>query len=218
MKKKSIVSLAVAGGLALAMVAPASAATFYNGQGTKFTALCQLPEIVVKVPTTGAIYLNPLDLPVHVGQDDEAGQILSTPSCIENQSEVPLKVSVEVTGAIGEGSDMILSSYSTKDMNLTSKRAFMYFEMHVANSDDTERFKWDTAFDAEKHIMVRTTTKRKKDMITLAAAKNGEVASKGGYGVFRIAGDAVKAPKSEWKSTDKVNVEIAFTFTPTGLV
>ena len=47
--------------------------------------------------------------------------------------------------------------------------------------------------------------------------KYGEVA-KGGYAQFRLAGDAVRTPTSEWNESDGIDVMIAFTFKPISYV
>lgn len=58
-----------------------------------------------------------------------------------------------------------------------------------------------------------------EDLVTLKAAKDGEVAT-GGVALMRIAGKMVKAPKvtssadNSWKADDKITSTVVFTFAP----
>lgn len=116
------------------LAAPASAAEMGNRLSTKIEAVCsRLPEIRVTVPSSMDVLINPYKIPVVV-QDKQVGdQIISDPVALKNKSEVPLKVSVSITTAIREGSDMGLLSESTLGQEMTSKRAFIYFEIQTAN-------------------------------------------------------------------------------------
>lgn len=221
MKLKKILSFVMAGVCAVSMsVAPASAAKIpWNQRNTVIKALCRLPKIRVTVPTSGRVYLNPLKLPVKIGTGEENnGQIISTPECIANESEVPVIVDVTVTGTVKSGSTMQLSSTSTEGAGLSSKTAFVYFEMQSADSvDDLDRVYWDSGYDADKHVLVKGTNSKKNIIQLEAADKNGEPTA-GGIGAFRLAGDAVEEPKTAWNSKDGLNVTIAFTFTPVSLL
>lgn len=176
---------------------------------TVINGSCELAEINVTVPTSGDIYLNPYKMPVEIDGESINDQIVSTPTIIQNKSEVPLSVDVTVTGTVNEGSNMILSSTSMQDIVTTAKKAFIYFEIKPTSTDDSSTAAWDSEFDPQKHIVVRTVSRFKKKMITLAA--DGE---DGCYGAFRLTGDCVVSPRSSWTEADGISVEIAFTFHP----
>lgn len=209
--KKPLCFLAAA--LALCLTVPANAA---DSQGdsdgdTVITAECYLPDIEINVivPPNSQLYLNPLSLPVELDGTVEDSQIVCTTSYIENQSVVPLTVDVSVTGTVKTGSDMTLSTSSTQDSTSTKKRAFFYFEMMAVDSDD-EDANWADAYDADQHLVVRTTSKTKKKMITLSKAGDP-----GCFGAFHLAGDCVATPKVPWTEEDGVDVVIAFSFKAT---
>lgn len=206
--------------LALVLLLSAQPATAAAGTGdfpsTIITASCKLPTIRVTVPSTGNVYLNPYELTVSVNGEDTNDQIISTPCCIANESNIPLKVDVNVTCEVGANSDMALAGSSTKVSSSTSKEAFIYFEMQSANTSDVNDVQWDTEYDSSKHIVITTAEDgaSKEDVLTLAAmTSDGEVAE-GGYASFRLTGDAVRAPTTAWTSNDNIIVTVAFTFTP----
>ena len=206
MRSKKIRSLVLVALLLLALTAPGYAV---NGGKTRITGKCTLPDIKIEVsvPSTGRVYINPKRLPVKVSGKVENGQIMTDPSYIENLSEVPVKVSATVTGAVKSGSDMALNAATTQDLTTTAKKAFIYFEIHAA--DDPDTVSWDSEYDEEKHIVVRTSAKTKKDIVALGAGGQGKC-----YGAFRLSGDCIESPKTPWTARDGVNVEIVFTFTP----
>jgi len=209
--KKQMASFLLASTLAGSLCAPAYAAN----HATVISAKTLMPDVSVTVSGTKNVYVNPFKIPVTIGTENESGQVISLPEFIENESNVPVSVSVTVSGEIKEGSDMALSSSST-DGQGTAKRAFLYFEMKaVGPDDDVNSVQWDGTYDEDIDIVVRTSPKLKKNMITLAAAsdENGRVMP-GGVGVFHLAGDAVENPRYEWTASDGVDVTIAFTFTP----
>lgn len=177
---------------------------------TTIKALCDLPEISVTVPSTAEVFINPYRLPLTIEADETTAQIVSTPAAIENKSEVPLSVSATVTGTIREGSDMRLYSYSTQDQEpaLTSKSAFVYFEMQATS--DPDQADWDSKYDVEKHLVIRSGISRtKKNMVIIAKADQQKH-----FAAFRLTGDCVPVPRRSWTEADGIDVEIAFTFTP----
>ena len=72
---------------------------------------------------------------------------------------------------------------------------------------------WNDAFDAEKDIVVGTKSASKENMVTLKPATGGTVVD-GGIAMFRLSGDCVTAPKTDWVETDGFTVNVAFTFAP----
>lgn len=202
MKKR--ISLCVVLALLLSLAAPARAAG-----NIKITATPYLPEIKIEVvvPAYKKVYINPYQIPVKVGGSIEDSQIISEPASIENLSEVPVKVDVEVTGTVKSTSDMLLQATSTTGTITTAKRAFIYFEIKASSSPDTAA--WDNGYDADAHVVVRESTKAKKGIVTLAAENQANR-----YGVFHLTGDCVQNPREEWTARDGVSVEIIFTFSP----
>lgn len=206
--------------LALVLLFSAQPATAAAEIGDTFstiiTATCKIPTIKVTVPSTGQIYLNPLKLTVSVNGEDTNQQIVSVPCCIANESDVPIGVNVTVTGAINEDSDMTLAASSTKSSDSTEKSAFIYFEMKSADTDNLNDVLWDNEYDPSQHIIVDTSAggQSKENILTLPAVTSEGVIAKGGYGAFRLAGDAIVTPENGWTAKDGVMVEVAFTFTP----
>lgn len=193
-----------------------AAAELWDTYSTTITASCKVPTIKVTVPSTGQVYLNPLKLTVFINGESTSDQIISAPCCIANESDIPITVDVTVTGAVNEGSDMTLVASSTQDSESTDKSAFIYFEMQSADTDDPNDVTWDSEYDSSKHIIVDTSAagQSKENILTLSAITPEGAVAAGGYGAFRLAGDAVETPANVWTSQDGISVEVAFTFTP----
>lgn len=176
---------------------------------TVITAEPYLPDIKIEVvvPASGNVYINPNRLPIEVDASIENKQIISDSLAIENLSDVPLSVSVEVTGTIKSGSDLRLASESTVGEDTTAKRAFMFFEIQSAS--DPSAVTWSNVYREDKHILIRESTRTGKNIIILGAADQAKR-----YGVFRVNGDCVQNPRDAWTEKDGVEVEVAFTFSP----
>lgn len=214
MKQKRLLCAILALVLLCAAPLPVLAAQISNKRDTVLSATPRMPTIKVTVPTRGSVYINPLNLPVSIGNLDSSASIISTPHTLANYSDAPVRVDVTVTGNVKSGSTMTLASEPTGGVG-TEKSAFIYFEMKVSNYSDVAYMKWDSAYDADKHIaLVDGVPQTKTGMVTLAAKNiDGTVAS-GGYAPFRLTGDCVKKPLTSWTSKDGINVVVAFTFTP----
>lgn len=178
-----------------------------NTSSTFITAEPYIPDIKIEVvvPASGDVYINPYWLPLRVGASIENKQIISNTLAIENLSEVPLSVSVEVTGSIR--GDLRLASESTAGEETTVKRAFMYFEIQAVTNPNSVA--WSNAYNEDKHILIRESTRIKKNIITLGAADQAKR-----YGAFRISGDCVQNPREAWTEYDGVDIDVAFTFSP----
>lgn len=201
MKKRVLLCTVLA---LLLLVTPAFASSY----STKIDALCNLPDISVVVPTTAEVFINPYKVPIAIESNESAAQIVSTPACIENQSEVPISVTVTVTGAVKEESDMSLSTSTTGGVG-SRKRAFVYFEMIASNAATPPQSVWADEYDMERHLVIRTAAKTKKDLVVLDAADGANH-----FGAFRLSGDCAAFPKIAWTDADGIDVTIAFTFTP----
>lgn len=213
MKRKRLFC-AVLALMLLVSVQPPAAALLSNQRATNITTRLRMPKIRVTVTNYASVYINPLNLRVYIDSESSTDQIISTPACAVNFSEVPLEVDLTVSGSIKEGSDMTLASTPTNGEG-TDKRAFVYFEIQQANTADPEQVTWDSSFDAGKHIVITnggTTTKNK--IFTLAPMTADGDVGEGGSAPFRLSGDAVKKPTTAWNSRDGINVTVAFTFTP----
>lgn len=200
--------------LVLLISAQPAAMAASNERSTIITTTTKMPTINVTVPSKGSVVINPLSLPVSISGEESTEQIVCTPRCLVNKSDISLTVDITVTGAIKDGSGMKLASSPTNGAG-TDKEAFIYFEIHQADSEDTDHVEWDDEYDPTQHIVVMNNTSViKTDMLTLPAKTlDGEIAP-GGYAPFRLAGDAVRDPDTAWKKADGINVVIAFTFTP----
>lgn len=182
---------------------------------TRIEASCAIPDIiVVTVPTNANVVINPYD--VSVNFRPAYGQILTEPVSIHNQSAAPVKVSVTATGEVNEGSDLALVGASTAGVTTKAKRAFVYFEIQPTSEANPENFNdWDSAFDAEKHLIIRAGAKSKKNIVTLGAGDENAPADSKCYGAFRLTGDCVDFPASGWQDADGFRATIAFSFTLT---
>lgn len=211
--KRKVLLCALAALVLLCSTRPA-AALLSNERSTVIEATSRMPIINVTVPSSAEVYINPFQLPVEIEGESRREQIVCTPAVIASASDIPLKVSVTVTGAVKQGSDMTLAASPTGGTG-TTKRAFVYFEIVQSNSDIIRSSMWAAAYDPAKHIrVVAGAPQTGTDMLTLPPVnKYGEIA-KGGYAPFRLTGDAVRNPVTEWNEKDGINVMIAFTFTP----
>jgi hypothetical protein len=177
---------------------------------TKITASCVFPDIDIEVtvPTDTTAYLNPKKVSVSSSGKILPGQmILSAPSWIENKSLVPISVSASITTTVKSSSTMKLRSSTTAGAGLTTKEAFVYFEMHEASQTSALDSVWDSGYDASKHILVTVGTNAKNDFVTL-----DEAGGTNPYGVFRLAGDCVANPTTDWNAKDSFTSKIVFTF------
>lgn len=208
MKKKRIQCFVMAALMLMMTILPAFAVP-PKTYTTEINAICAIPDIEVVVPSSDPnLILNPGSLGAMMNGQLENGQIISVPSWIENRSVVPIKLDVSITGEIKSGSDMSLTSEPTKNQDLTSKKAFVYFEIQSANARNWSS--WAPRYNEDKHMLVRVGTRSRKDVVTLDAKGEGN----NSFGVYRLTGDCVENPRSPWTSQDGFNVEVVFTFTP----
>lgn len=205
MKKR--LSLGLVLSLLLAVLSTSAGAV--SKTTTRIVAEPYLPDIQIEVvvPASGNVYINPKQLPVKIGATIQDNQIVSDAFVMENLSEVPLSVSVDVTGKVKTGSKMTLSSASTADSTSTLKRAFLFFEIHAASDPDSVA--WSDSYDEDQHIVIRTIKRTVKNIVTLGSADQAKR-----YGAFRLAGDCTQEPKEAWTSKDGVTVDVIFTFSP----
>jgi hypothetical protein len=206
MKKKLTALLTAC--LVMFSVLPVDTAAASKSYNTRITASCSIPDIVLSVtlPTATNTYLNPKKVSVSAGATVTDGKVVITdPSYIDNQSEVPISVSASVTGTIRKKSTLTLCDKTTKGRK--DKSAFVYLEMHAV-SDPTTESAWDSSYDASKHILVLDGTEEKENFVTIGAASQADH-----YGIFRLTGDCVTDPEDDpWTSRDGFTAKIVFTF------
>ena len=197
-----------------------AAALLSNERGTEIEGITRMPVISVSVPASVDILINPLQMPVSIGDGLYTDQILCSPAYIISTSDIPLKVDVTVTGRVYPNSDMNLVSAPTHGAGL-QKNAFVYFEMQRSSWPYLEFVQWDPAYDAAKHIVVSDgVTKSKREIVTLPSYADGMygLPPENAYAWFRLAGDTVMDPTNEWTVEDGISVSVAFTFTPVSYV
>ena len=216
--KRKVLSSALAVLILLCFTQPAAALLLPNQRGTAITAIARLPIISVSVPASADVLINPFQFPVEIDGESRRDQIICSDAVMSSYSDIPLTVGAKVTGKVKEGSDMTLAATPTNKAG-TAKEAFVYFEIVQSNYEEVRRSLWAEAYDPTKHIVVTEgESPARTDMLTLEPLnKYGEVA-KGGHAQFRLAGDAVRKPESEWNQKDGIDVMIAFTFTPVSYV
>ena len=208
MRKRLLLCLVFILLLATAVVPAMGGAPFEANGSTTIEAETDLPVIEVSVPTLGGAMINPNQLSVEVDAEIVNSQVLCAPAYIENHSEVPLRVSVEVTGAVWDTSNMSLSTVSLKGSTSTTKKAFLYFEFLAVT--DPVNVAWASKYNSNKHIVVRNGgTRSIEDMLILGASSHDKR-----YGAFRLTGDCIAKPKNGWTADDGVSVMIVFTFSP----
>jgi hypothetical protein len=185
-----------------------------NKRTTTISAACAIPDVAIEVEVPSAVnsYLNPKSFTVKLGGSVTNAQIVTETAYVKNNSEVPISVSASITGSVKSGSTMTLRSDTTKNKNLTAKQAFVFFQMQAVTDPNPYNVDWDKEYDESKHIVVTTSTKTKKDFITLAAAPVDEDSDPTKcYGAFRLSGDCVTMPTDAWTTKDSFTAKIVFT-------
>jgi len=205
MKKKKVL-FSITAVLMLVMCISAFAAG--GGKSTVVTGNCKIPNVQVAVPSTASLIINPKKLSVSVGGKLTADGIVSSPAYIMNGSQVPIQINVTATCKINTRSDMYLTSESTKGQGLTSKCAFIYFEMQPTDAPG-QTVPWDSGYDEEKHLLIYEGENSRENFAVLAP-----YGKSGCYGNFRLTGDCVADPDSKWTTRDGLSVKIAYTFRP----
>lgn len=193
MKNKKIVSLALAGTLALSLVAPAFAA---SNNSTVITGAYQDIQIDVTVPAAATAVVNPYGLPIEFTESDDTTtheitgrQITTAPLYIANNTALDLDVSVTVTGKT-TGS-LKFSATTNVDSTTPANNAFVYLQGSpieltaqeaniTSKADDAESLSdlvlnkvvaWDAAeYSEDTDVVVGTTKVTKDQFVTLKGA------------------------------------------------
>ena len=224
MKFKKIMSTVLAGAMALSL----SATAFASGSTTDplkqsfdITGTTQAPTILITVPTSGAVTVNPYKMEVTVGTDKVEDQVISATQWVENKSDVAIQASVTVTGKVEGNAKLnatttIPDPSNTKAKALTTNSVYLVFEAAVTD-DATTAVVWsgDSATVTDTEKVVVATKAASADLGTLAKGDGTAIGTSEGCLAFHLTGDAVETPTTAWTAADKVSVNVAFTFTPT---
>ena len=198
--KKRIITLLMVGILALSMP------VYVLGVNeTKISVLYEEPEIKVNVPIT-------------VDGKVQFAKIVNMPWSIENMSNVAVTMDVSVAAEVAAGSTLELSDRSATRDRSGDKLAFMFLDKKVTDPGVvlTDLNWFDTVYNMREHIVITEYGDERENFMTLAAANADGTTANGGVGAFHIYGDAAPHPDEEWDpSTDKVSIEISYTFRPT---
>lgn len=223
MKFKKIMSTVLAGAMALSL----SATAFAAGATTdplkptlEITGTTKTPTILIDVPTTGAVVVNPYKMKVlptggTAGTDEVTDQIISATQWVQNKSDVAVKAAATVTGKVEGNAKLnatttIPDPSNSKSKALTTNSVYLVFEALVTDDATTAVADWKDA----KQVVVATKATT-ADLATLSAGTGTALGDAKGCLAFHLAGDAVETPTTAWAAADKVNVTVAFTFTPT---
>ena len=212
MKNKKAICFIMA--LLMLAMAPLALDNVKENTTTKIEAGCIIPDIiVVSVPGNADVLINPLQIPVEINNENVTDQIITEPVSIHNMSAAPVNVTVNLVGQVKSGSEMSIVGLSTKSSTSTRKRAFVYFEIQATS--DPDQVNWDSEYDAEKHLILRTSNKIRKNMVRLDAGDENAPSGNKCYGAFRLTGDCTVNPKTPWTEADGINATVVFSFTLT---
>lgn len=238
LKLKRLLSAALAGAMSLTLATTAFAAD----SQTVITAAFNEADIAVTVPATVAAFINPYGVDVLADSNDKTStlsgfQILSKPECIYNLSGMDLSVSATVTGEVVERTDkdttkaMKFSTASTDGSTLTTKSAYVTFQLKVVNTiagvegDIDAALKlaaaqgWKAGDQADGEVVVKAGDTVGEDLVQLKAADvtdpDAPAVKAGGGAMIRLNGDCVTTPKVAWDTQDSFKVTVAYTFMPT---
>ena len=201
-------SAALAGALALSLSVPAFAAGntdtrseigmdgLADGAEVEITGTTRTADVKIKVPTSGAVTLNPYGLSVTVAGNSVTDQVISAPQYIENESDLPVKVTAKVTGTI-EGAEFSETAVASGE---TAKKVHLEFNIGATTATDAEPRTYSEA-KAVKNTAVECAP------ITMdeKTGTNKAVA-------YKFTGDATANPDTPWTRDDIVGATIAFTF------
>jgi len=229
--------------LAIAMSMALAVPVFADGEPnreTKYTIDTQTPTVDVTVPTAGAVKLNPYQIKVKnvaalgIGNeenDGETGSVLAAKTFIVNKSNVPVKMSLTVSGKIPDGSN---AKFLTAAPAPTEKNraVFMFVDVGaVAEAADADALATATAtalcaatYDATKLYdataktgsqgLVKAGDLKMVDVLTIPVP-SGTDATAANYVPIQIGGECATTPTDAWTAADTVDVTMTFSFQPT---
>lgn len=180
------------------------------------------PTIKVVLPTAGSMVMNPYQLKVQFTGDGETSnqdhteQVLYKSQFIQNQSNVPMKVSVTVTGKLGADADKITFASAAFKGNETTKSVYLFLQQKVADAaaPDAHTIDWEDAkYNKATDVLIGTKAVKLENFATLDAATmtSGAVTSCSAL-AYRLNGSLTTAPSTAWTADDKIDVTIAYSF------
>jgi hypothetical protein len=171
------------------------------------TATGEQAEITIKVnlPTSFSYILNPYEI-------DEADQVLSPVSTIENLGNTAIKVSLVKATATIEGNKDSLATLATAPItsSSTKKEAFLWVNISTTTEDPSAEYNSST--DSSKVVNDGTKTTKSLEIATLPASPDDGTTA-GGSIKYKLDGSL--NGKASWTAEDKIIVTPTFSFTPT---
>jgi hypothetical protein len=169
-------------------------------------------------------------LKVTVSGKDVYDQVISSRQVILNKSNVDIRVGytvqgvVEKIGGTTDNTALTFATASVKDTE-TKKTVFLYIDTEVSEKGDAvaatvaadklpDLLEFDDASKTKTIIGTKAVTKANAGEIPATEDTTaGAEATKFGYLVYGINGNATKNPTTAWTQDDKVSISLAFTFT-----
>jgi hypothetical protein len=242
MKKLICVFLAIVMCMALAL--PVFADDEANVTGTSYSSTVKTPTIKVLGSASNTILLNPYNIAVAKasvvsGDDDTYGTntqttagVIAPTTVLENKSDVPIKLSISVTGSIPQGSTATFSATEPAETEKTHK-VFMYVDVKnvepfVPDDDHPIPAATDAlingiaAYAADKvysatntsgtQAVVKAGEVKMTDLLTMAVPDTSGDDDEQGFVTIDVGGVCSSAPQTPWGENDKVAVSLAYTF------
>ena len=223
--KRKLVSCLLSMAMMVAMVMPVSAAELTAGDvdvtdgsaKVEVGGVVEEPTIDVVVTAANQIVLNPYNLEVTVGEEEEpiTDAIVGVDTTITNQGVTGLYVDVTVTGTVGEGSKAVFLTADPEVKPVTTKGVYMwgeFSETYKTGEDVVATFADE--YDSKVDFLVGTKALTKTAVVNLANA--GEEGSENTNNVsFRLVGKANGDAAEVWTEADTVSVAVIFSFRPT---
>lgn len=231
---KKVISFVLALSLVLALGVPAFAAAdtdintasgLTSGATTAIAGTTEGITIDVKVPKAGSVTVNPYNLSVTPsGGTATTDTIISATQRIQSKTKAPLAVSVTLEGKPAGDAKLVGTPQRSTATPVAGKNIFLGFEIvdegvnaTLPSSEPTWKVVLEKradgsnelklGADAKAAVVSATATKNEK-MVTLAASDGTKISS----AAFHLLGDTGIDPANPWASTDKVDVNITFTF------
>lgn len=231
MKKMFCAFLAIAMCMALALPAFADDEN-QIASGTNYTGSVTTPTIKVTAPTSAAVILNPYLIAIEKnsvvsgsGANTIQPSVITPTLVLKNESNVPLKMTLTVTGEIPNGST---AKFLTAAPAPTEKNhgVFMYVDVlnkgSLATAPEASQVLSGITAYADANVYSATNTTGTQCVVKAGAVKMTDfitlavpAANQAGYVTIDIGGECATTPTDAWAATDTVNVALAFTFTST---
>lgn len=250
MKKMICAFMAIVMCMALAVPALASSG------GTSYSGGLVEPTISVTVPKSTKIFLNPYQIAIsrntiasgdetfsgesiQSGSDTLSSLIITPTAVLKNLSDVPVNVSVTVTGSIPQNSKAVFHTAPPLATDVL-KRVFLYLDWenkgNLADADApkaSDVFEWatdtpaSTRYDTSKvfvnavatpngtQAVVAAVAKPLTNITTMPAKKVVNGVTQASYVVMNIGGACSTTPTERWTEDDVVDVKLAYTFQAT---